>query len=263
MDNDGFALLLRHIPPLNPMRLYNVNENGANCDLFGMVHMDESPAQTAPPFRWTLYSYVVTHDTGFAPNPFFGYCTLACCKPVIRRTAHLEDWVVGLSPKAEGNRVKYFMKVDEILPSFDLYWRDRKFAKKKPRYDASVVSKCGDNIYEPQSSGEYRQLRSTHSHRQTDVEDLERKAMDLRGKRILISETYAYFGAQMPELPPSLDSLIVGRGHKCRFSDEVKVEFLRFVKSVGLGGVRAVPRQWRNGDDSWMRVCGGCAGIDR
>ena len=23
----------------------------------------------------TLYSHVVTHDTGFAPNPFFGYCT--------------------------------------------------------------------------------------------------------------------------------------------------------------------------------------------
>src|ERR1035437_3247438 len=253
MDNDGLALLLRHISPLNPMRLYDIKENVADCNLSGMVHMDESSAQTAPPIRWTLYSYVVTHDTGFSPNPFFGYCTLACCKPTIRKNAKIGDWVVGWSPKRADNRIVYFMRVDET-PLVDLYWSDRRFAKKKPRYDATVVMKCGDNIYEPQSSGEYRQLRSTHSHRQTDVEDPERKAMDLRGKRILISETYAYFGARMPELPASLDSLIVGRGHKCRFWDEVKVEFVRFVKNVGLGGVRAVPRQWRNGDDSWMRA---------
>lgn len=32
-----------------------------------------------------LYAYKMTHDTGFAPNPYFGVCTLACCKPRIRR----------------------------------------------------------------------------------------------------------------------------------------------------------------------------------
>ena len=32
-----------------------------------------------------LFSYVVATDSGFAPNPFFGLCTLACCKPAIRR----------------------------------------------------------------------------------------------------------------------------------------------------------------------------------
>jgi hypothetical protein len=45
-----------------------------------------------------LYCYIVTHDTGFSPNPFHGYCTLACCKPTIRRTAKEGDWVVGLTP---------------------------------------------------------------------------------------------------------------------------------------------------------------------
>lgn len=221
--------------------------------------MGEVTTQTSQPFRWTLYSYVVRHDTGFAPNPFFGYCTLACCKPVIRRIANVGDWVVGLTPRADRNRVAYFMQVDEIIPSFDLYWHDRRFAQKIPRYNASVMLKCGDNIYEPQSNGEYRQLRSTHSHHQTDVEDHEQKAIDLRGKRILISETFAYFGAITPELPASLKALIVGRGHRCCFSGEVKTKFLHFVKSIGLGGVRAVPRQWPNGDDSWAKVCIGCA----
>ena len=45
----------------------------------------------------TLYSYIVTTDSGFAPNPFHGYLTLACCKPMIRRTVQVGDVVVGLS----------------------------------------------------------------------------------------------------------------------------------------------------------------------
>ena len=28
-----------------------------------------------------LCSYVVKYDTGFAPNPFWGFCTLAACTP--------------------------------------------------------------------------------------------------------------------------------------------------------------------------------------
>jgi Nucleotide modification associated domain 2 len=55
----------------------------------------------------TLYSYIVTHDTGFAPNPFFGFCTLACCKPGIRKHADKLDWIVGLTPKAQENKVVY------------------------------------------------------------------------------------------------------------------------------------------------------------
>ncbi len=42
-----------------------------------------------------IYSYVVRYDSGFAPNPFYGYCTLATCKPDIRRGAEVGDWVVG------------------------------------------------------------------------------------------------------------------------------------------------------------------------
>jgi hypothetical protein len=37
----------------------------------------------------------VARDYGFAPNPFFGVCTLATCKPKIRKAAAIGDWVVG------------------------------------------------------------------------------------------------------------------------------------------------------------------------
>lgn len=42
-----------------------------------------------------LYSYVVARDYGFAPNPFYAACTLATCKPRIRKTAKPNDWVLG------------------------------------------------------------------------------------------------------------------------------------------------------------------------
>ena len=42
-----------------------------------------------------LFSYVLRYDDGAAPNPFWGTCTLAICKPAIRRKANLGDWVVG------------------------------------------------------------------------------------------------------------------------------------------------------------------------
>ena len=57
-----------------------------------------------------LFTYIVTSDAGFAPNPFYGYCTLACCKTAIRRAAEPGDWIVGLTPKAHGNRIVYAMR---------------------------------------------------------------------------------------------------------------------------------------------------------
>ena len=42
-----------------------------------------------------LYSYVITRDYGFAPNPFWNICTLATCKPQIREHALKGDWVAG------------------------------------------------------------------------------------------------------------------------------------------------------------------------
>lgn len=206
-----------------------------------------------------LYSYVVTHDTGFSPNPFFGYCTLACCKPAIRRSAQVGDWIVGLTPKSRGNRVVYFMQVDEIKDSFAAYWRDRRFARKKPRYDRTLAMKCGDNIYEPKSDGTYRQLRSTHS--DGGRENPVKKARDLGGKRVLISENFTYFGSQAIELPATLENLVVGRGHKCRFTQTEQSNLIDFIFEWGLKGVQAAPGGWSSGDNTWATTladrCGG------
>lgn len=200
-----------------------------------------------------LYSYVVTHDTGFAPNPFFGYCTLACCKPLIRRTAKTSDWIVGLTPKAKGSRIAYFMRVDEVLESFDAYWADRRFEVKKPNSADGVRGKHGDNIYEPLVAGGYRQLHSRHSNKTTENEA--NKEHDLGGEHVLISETFVYFGSKALPLPTELQSLLVARGHRCKFSEEVKLAFLRFTETVKLG-VHGAPERWAKNDTSWMAGCG-------
>lgn len=84
-----------------------------------------------------VFSYIVARDYGFAPNPFYGVLTLATCKPVIRKTASIGDFIIGCSNKALGNKLIYMAKVSEIL-TFDQYWNDPRFAKKKPVMNGSL-----------------------------------------------------------------------------------------------------------------------------
>ncbi len=122
-------------------------------------------ALIAVTFGMDLFVYVATHDTGFAPNPFHGYCTLATCKPRIRQRAQVGDWVVGLGSKRnlQEGKLIYAMQVQEKM-SFDEYWGDPRFTKKKPKRTGRQESECGDNIYHTNTkTGEWIQKRGYHS----------------------------------------------------------------------------------------------------
>ena len=94
-----------------------------------------------------LYSYVIPRDYGFAPNPYFNYCTLATCKPVIRRCAQLGDWVAafGAAGSPVHEKLVVLMRVEETL-SFDEYWEDERFRCKRPVFNKGVMHMYGDNI---------------------------------------------------------------------------------------------------------------------
>jgi hypothetical protein len=190
-----------------------------------------------------LFSYIVTKDSGFAPNPFHGFCTLACCKPVIRRVAKVGDWIVGLSKGGVG--IVYAMKVGEKL-AFRAYWPDRRFRSKRPGPAAHGYRELpeGDNIYEPTGKDEYRQHRSRHS-LLTGEEDTKRKRIDLGGKFVLVANDsqFVYFGTQSRDLPSELDFLRVGRGHRSRFSDEHLKTFLSWVRKQRRGRI-SNPAGW-------------------
>lgn len=195
-----------------------------------------------------LFSYIVTHDTGFSPNPFWGYCTLADCKPAIRRTANVGDWIVGLSPKAEGNKIVYAMEVKEIL-TFHEYYHDKRFSKKIPDYTLNItIYKTGDNIYKPLKAGGFQQLQSFHSDGLNERHST--KNHDLGGKNVLVSDNYYYFGSEAIPLHPDLKELIVARGHKNHFSQEVIQMFLDYI-SKETKKIKASPSKWPENDLSW------------
>jgi len=54
------------------------------------------------------------------PRPYGGICTLAICKPRIRATAAVGDWIIGFRSYRPG-QVIYVVQVIEILP-LSLYW---------------------------------------------------------------------------------------------------------------------------------------------
>ena len=77
----------------------------------------------------------MTVDTGFAPNPFGCTLTLATCKPGIRNTARVGDWVAGFTSKGMAGhgtgaeRLVYPMRVGEKL-LLRHYFHDARFEDK-------------------------------------------------------------------------------------------------------------------------------------
>jgi|SRR5262245_41495317 len=148
--------------------------------------------------------YVVARDFGFAPNPFHGVCTLATCKPDIRSTARVGDWIVGMggSKLQALGRCIFAMRVTDAM-GFDAYWKDQAYLCKRPVRNGSRKMMVGDNIYHRDESGGWCQADSHHS--QPDgTPDPSNIVHDTRVDRVLISREFIYFGASAPVVPPRL-----------------------------------------------------------
>ncbi len=200
-----------------------------------------------------VYSYVVRYDSGFAPNPFYEYCSLATCKPEIRRTANVGDWVVGTGSNAQrvrlGGHLVYAMRVTETM-SFDQYNADPRFERKKPFRRGSRKQSCGDNIYHRDDvSQAWNQRDSFHSngdgHR-----DPKHTAKDTRVNRVLISDEFTYFGGEGPVIPCVLTDAD-GR-HLCKegvgyyvFRDPWLLRDLTgWLQRLGCQGYCGAPHEW-------------------
>ena len=198
------------------------------------------------------FSYVVKSDTGFAPNPFHGWCTLACCKPSIRRHAAPGDLIVGLSTRSE--RIVYVMRVAERL-TFGEYWHDRRFARKRPRWAATRIrERCGDNIYRPLESGGFEQQVSAHWDHEHDRPHEGNLAHDTRTDAVLAAKEFVYFGGEGPALPEYLAFLKVGRAHRSRFTELELQEIERLFATLPRG-IQDRPSLWSKTDSSWRPGC--------
>lgn len=152
-----------------------------------------------------VYLYAVSYDLGFAPNPFNGLCSLACCKPNIRNQAQHGDWIVGLtgSKLPPALRCIFAMVVTRDV-TFDQYWADPAFVSRRPSRNGSDKKLVGDNIYHRDYAGApWRQEDSVHS-LASGKQCPENTTHDTRINRVLLSDRFIYFGTQAPAMPASV-----------------------------------------------------------
>jgi hypothetical protein len=199
-----------------------------------------------------LYSYVVAHDFGFAPNPFHGACTLATCKPEIRKGAVLGDYIVGTGSarhKKTGFLV-YFMRVEKIL-TFDEYWSAPEFECKRPSFSGNKLQAFGDNIYHRHAvSGVWLQANSFHSQSDGQPHQQNVKHDTQTSERVLIGEDFVYWGSAAPEIPPRFRNYLGddickhGQGHHVNLVPGLAQDFISWMRGLGRHGYIGRPLDW-------------------
>lgn len=198
-----------------------------------------------------LFTYIVARDFGFAPNPFYGYCTLATCKPLIRSSASVGDWVVGTGAKTTYNLAGYLiyaMKVDKVM-DFDSYWNDPRFLSKRPVLNGSLKQLYGDNIYH-RLEGRWIQADSHHS-LDTGQPNPRNVTHDTRVNRLLIASKFVYYGNATPHIPkvfrpypPTDEDLCCpSQGHRV-LSHEFATAFESWLDNRGEWGVQGMPLEF-------------------
>ena len=180
-----------------------------------------------------MYSYVVHHDDGHAPNPFHGCCTLVRCKfgsynkngVFIRNLiemAEVNDWVIGtggVSDSSSGNgKIIYAMMVTKKLTLRE-YFNNERFSKKRP-IQTDYKFSLGDNI-------------------KKDISNPNRFA--------LISDHFYYFGRNAVQIPkkfmshPKTPLEKKGPRYRKDFDDHFINEFTNWIQKTYKAGLYGDP----------------------
>jgi hypothetical protein len=192
-----------------------------------------------------LYTYCIRHDDGAAPNPFWGLCTLAICKPQIRRSARHGDWVVGTgsvnTPIGDtSGRVVYAMRVSDkmTMEDYDAFTRER-LPGKLPQWEGPDPRRQrGDSIYD---------FSCTPPRLRRSVHDESNRQRDLGGKYVLLSDNFYYFGDNAPMLPRHLMAIVKqGQSHRCPLNDPYVNDFLQWIESLAYepNTILGDPQRW-------------------
>ncbi len=182
-----------------------------------------------------LFSYILRFDTGSAPNPFHGICTLAICKPRIRSVAQPGDWVAGVgSVNARSGdysgRLVYAMKVEACINLADYDRRaESEWPLKIPDHKSpDLARRLGDCIYSFSIGCEPVQRNGVHG--EANI------ATDLRGRNVLLSRHFYYFGREAISIPSDLRSICpTTRGHRSNANAPYAELFEEWITSSGYG----------------------------
>jgi hypothetical protein len=170
------------------------------------------------------------HDRGSAPNPYWGICTLVICKPAIRRTARVGDWVVGFGSKSSpigdvSGRLAYAMKVTDVVTmrEYDRLCRTKRSNKIPDLQSTDYRRRVGDCQYDYSQGPEPIIRPGVHNERN--------RKRDLGGKNALLSEHFYYFGNKPVELPEHLKPIIHStQGHKSSMNSPYVDAFVEWIE---------------------------------
>ncbi|NEN24631.1 hypothetical protein G3O08_14080 [Cryomorpha ignava] len=203
-----------------------------------------------------IYSYILRIDDGAAPNPFGDLCTLAICKPAIRRTASIGDWVIGTGSKNTklsdrktydfSNSIVYAMKITDVktLKEYDDFCK-KSLKCKLPNWQSKDWKKrIGDCIYNYEVVGEPQMRNGVHNEGS--------RITDLGGHNALMSDHFYYFGVEARPLPANFKDLIKkNQGHKKVERLDLISEFEGWISQFQKNKLYADPQmKWIFEDDA-------------
>ncbi len=212
-----------------------------------------------------LYTYCIPYDDGAAPNPYWGTCTLVICKPVIRRTAQIGDWIVVTGSKNArvlgdiSNKIVYAMKVTDKLPmkKYDEHCKNVLTEKIPDMHSDDFRRWEGDCIYDfSKSDKNPSQRNGVHNEDNIDT--------DLGGEFALLSDHYYYFGSEPVDMPDEFKEIIHNQqGHKSNANDKYKEQFVNWLEiehKDKLNNPTLIPGRLLEKDltDDFINNCSGC-----
>lgn len=199
-----------------------------------------------------VYSYLIEHDLGLAPNPFGQYCTLAVCKSEIRKSKKLVigDWVIGTGSKALEDttgkklidKLIYAMEVTERI-TLEEYWSDPRFQYKKPVMNGTLVTMYGDNFYHKDINGNWIQEDSAHCKLDGTCHP-EHLKKDTGGSNVLISQNFYYFGDKAPIIPNELIEICHSTQGQKKITNQLANDLVNWVTNNFNTGIHGDPLNW-------------------
>jgi hypothetical protein len=194
-----------------------------------------------------IYSYVLRFDDGGAPNPFWGTCTLTICKPAIRRTARIGDWVIGTGSKnsklKDGKKydlsdsLVYAMKITDklTLEQYDKFCSENLKEKIPSWFNKDWRWRMGDCIYYYSNQNEPNLRKGVHN--ESNVE------RDLSGNNSLLSTEFYYFGEEPRIIPENLKRIIKkNQGHLRIENEDLLFDFEKWISGFEKNKIYAEPQ---------------------
>ncbi len=172
-----------------------------------------------------LFRYILKDDNGMAPCVEGGVMTLATCKPRIRRSAEVGDWIAGFMPRPyDRGLLVYAGRVARVLDwgPYEEEFRGRK-----------------DAVYRVHPNGQVKRLLDDYH------ADEKRTNKDLFAPVVVFDENaFWYFGDKPERLPHRLLHLAASvRDYRVKDATEGDVNYLeKWLRSGHLPGVHGEPR---------------------